>query len=171
LPTLQRPQWWNDIGNQCPQRCQTGSVLLLANAVAFLHAAAVLFMLTGGLIALRRLCVVAVHVPVALSILAVYLTGVDCPLTTLELWLRAAAGEPTYGGGFLAHYLFEPLGLDATATSTQGGMYVVALGLNALAYVLVTAHVLHGRTAGLRGSAARPSRMPAGTAVSSGSQR
>jgi Protein of Unknown function (DUF2784) len=124
--------------------------VLLANAVALLHAVAVLFMLTGGLLALRRPRLVAVHAPVALAILAVSLAGADCPLTTLELRLRAAAGEPAYGGGFLGHYLFGPLSLDVTATSTQTGIYAVALGLNALAYVLLAARVLRGRVSRVR---------------------
>src|SRR5687768_10088194 len=101
-------------------------------------------MLTGGLLALRRPWLVAVHVPLALVILAINLTGVNCPLTTLELRLRAAAGEPAYGGGFLGHYLFGPLDLDVAATSTQTGIYAVALGLNALAYVLLATRVRRG---------------------------
>ena len=43
-------------------RCQTAAVLL-ANAVALLHAAAVLFMLTGSLLALRWPRVLWLHVP------------------------------------------------------------------------------------------------------------
>jgi Protein of Unknown function (DUF2784) len=111
--------------------------VLLADAVAVVHGLAVLFMLAGGLIALRRPWVLAVHAPLALAILGVNLTGADCPLTTLELWLRETAGAPGYDGGFLGHYLFEPRGLDEAAASTQIGIYSVALGLNALAYALL----------------------------------
>jgi hypothetical protein len=108
--------------------------VLLANAVAVVHGLAVLFLLVGGLVALRLPRVVLLHAPVALAILAVYLAGADCPLTTLELRLRAMAGEPAYEGGFLGHYLFEPLGVDVTAAGTQATVYAVAFGLNALAY-------------------------------------
>jgi hypothetical protein len=31
--------------------------------------------------------------------------GVICPLTTLEMALRERAGDATYGGGFIAHWL------------------------------------------------------------------
>jgi len=31
--------------------------------------------------------------------------GVICPLTTLEMWLRARAGGATYAGSFMAHWL------------------------------------------------------------------
>ena len=108
--------------------------MLLANAVAVLHGLAVLFLLVGGLMALRLPRAVLLHAPVALAILAVYLAGADCPLTTLELYLRTAAGEPAYEGGFLGHYLFEPLGVDVTDAGTQATIYALAFGLNALAY-------------------------------------
>ncbi|CAA9233685.1 MAG: hypothetical protein AVDCRST_MAG57-1157 [uncultured Blastococcus sp.] len=111
--------------------------MLFANAVAVVHGLAVLFMLVGGLIALRRPWALAVHVPVALAILGVNLAGADCPLTTLELRLRETAGAPGYDGGFLGHYVFEPLDLDVAAAGTQVAIYALAFGLNALAYVLL----------------------------------
>jgi hypothetical protein len=111
--------------------------VLLANAVAVLHGLAVLFLLVGGLIALRRPRALLLHAPVAVAILGVYLAGADCPLTTLELHLRTAAGEPAYDGGFLGHYVFEPVGVDVAAAGTQAAIYALAFGLNALAYALL----------------------------------
>ena len=111
--------------------------MLLASAVALLHASAVLFMLTGSLIALRWPRVLWVHVPVAVAILGIYLTGSDCPLTSLELNLREQAGEPAYTGGFIGHYVTEPLGFPIHATSTQVGIYVVAILPNVVGYGLL----------------------------------
>ena len=108
----------------------------LAHAVALLHGAAVLFMLTGALLAVRWPRLVVLHAPVALAILAVNLAGVDCPLTDLELALR---GAEAYEGGFLGHYFFGPLGLDEHAPGTQLGVYTTAFGLNALGYGLLGA--------------------------------
>jgi hypothetical protein len=108
--------------------------VLLANAVALVHAAAVLFMLVGALLALRWPRLVLLHAPLALVILGVNLAGADCPLTDLELWLRQRAGAAAYEGGFLGNYLFDPLGLDVDAAGTQLGIYATALGLNLLAY-------------------------------------
>ena len=31
--------------------------------------------------------------------------GIVCPLTTLEMWLRAQGGASTYGGSFIQHWL------------------------------------------------------------------
>jgi hypothetical protein len=133
-------------------------VLLLAWAVAVLHGAAVVFMLTGALAALRWPRVLLLHVPVSLTILAVNLAGADCPLTELELWLRERAGAPSYDGGFLAYYVFAPLGLDVDAAGTQLGVYAVALGLNALGYGLVAIQALRARTGPSRGWSALATR-------------
>jgi hypothetical protein len=119
--------------------------VLLANAVALLHAAAVLFMLTGSLLALRWPRVLWLHVPVSLAILGIYLTGSDCPLTTLELSLRERAGEPGYTGGFIGHHITEPLGFPIAATSTQMGVYVVAFLPNLVGYGLLLARQLRSR--------------------------
>jgi hypothetical protein len=111
--------------------------VLLAAAVAVAHGAAVVLMLCGALLALRWQRAVWVHVPVALGILAVNLAGAPCPLTELELALRADAGAPVYTGGFLGHYVFAPLGLDVRSAGVRAAMYTVALGLNLLGYGLL----------------------------------
>jgi hypothetical protein len=110
--------------------------VVLADGVAVVHGLAVLFMLTGALLAVRWPRLVLLHAPVALAILAVNLAGADCPLTYLELALR---GAEAYDGGFLGHYFFAPLGLDERAAGTQLGMYGTAIGLNALGYGLLGA--------------------------------
>ena len=111
---------------------------MLASGVAVVHGLAVLFMLTGALLAVRWPRLVLLHAPVALAILAVNLAGVDCPLTDLELALRGPDG---YDGGFLGHYFFDPLGLDEHEAGTQFGVYATAFGLNALGYGLLLSRV------------------------------
>ncbi|TFV92044.1 DUF2784 domain-containing protein [Blastococcus sp. CT_GayMR20] len=121
--------------------------MLLAAGVAVLHAAAVLFMLTGSLLALRWPRVLWLHVPVSLAILALYLTDSDCPLTTWELQLRERSGEPGYDGGFIGHYITAPMGFPIEATSTQVGIYVVAFLPNLIGYGLLLARALRARDA------------------------
>ena len=142
--------------------------MLLANAAAALHAAAVLFMLIGSLLALRWPRLLWLHVPVSLAILALYVTGSDCPLTTLELALRERAGEPGYAGGFIGHYITGPMGFPIEETSTQVGIYVVAFLPNVVGYGLLATRALRHSE---RRRVARPSRTAAGTRVPSGSQR
>jgi hypothetical protein len=119
-----------------PSRCQNSPVLL-ADMVAVVHGAAVVLMLTGAVIALWRPRVLWVHLPVSLAILAVNRAGAPCPLTELELWLRAEAGGAAYEGGYLGHYVFSPVGLDAASPSVQAGVYTAAIVPNAVALALL----------------------------------
>ena len=119
--------------------------MLFAALVAVLHGAAILFMLTGSLLALRWPRVLWLHVPVSLAILVLYLTGSDCPLTTLELELRQRAGDQGYRGGFVGHYLTGPMGFPIAATSTQIGIYVVAFAPNLIGYGLLATRFLRRR--------------------------
>ena len=137
--------------------------MVLAALVAVLHGAAVAFLVCGSLLALRWPRLLWLHVPVALAIFGLYLTGSDCPLTTWELRLRAAAGEPGYSGGFIGHYITDPLGFPIHATSTQIGISVIAFLPNLVGYGLLAARRWRTRrddTPGV-GSAVSPFR-PAG---------
>jgi hypothetical protein len=125
-------------------RCQTRPVLL-ADTVAVVHGAAVVLMLTGAVVALWRPWVLWVHLPVSLAILAVNRTGAPCPLTELELWLRAEAGHAAYGGGYLGHYVLSPMGLDVASPSAQAAIYTVAVVPNAVAFGLLAYRALRGR--------------------------
>lgn len=118
-------------------------------AVAFLHAAVVVVLLTGALLALRCRSVLLVHAPVACAVAAVHVAGADCPLTTWEQRLRARSGEP-YDGGFLEHYAFGPLGLDAADATVQLGTYAVVLLPNVLGYGLLAARTRRRGTAAPR---------------------
>ena len=113
--------------------------MLWAHLVAVVHALAVVLMVTGALIALRRPRVLLVHAPVAAVILAVYLANAPCPLTELELALRERAGGEPYSGGFLGHYVCAPLGLDVASPGVQAGILTVALVPNVVGYGLLAA--------------------------------
>ena len=95
----------------------------LANAVLVLHAAIAVFVVGGLVIVvvgnLRRwrwvndLWFRLAHLAAIAVVVAEAWLGVDCPLTTLEMWLRSQAGAPTYGGGFIEHWLQQLLYYDA----------------------------------------------------------
>ncbi len=157
---------------------------LLADGVAALHLAAVVLMLAGGVLALRRPRLLWAHVPVALAILAVNRAGADCPLTDLELVLRSRAGEAPYGGGFIGHYLVEPMHPGGITPSVQLVIYALAVLPNAVAYALLVRRALRragrppvdrvGATAGaaqpiaIRGLAAGSSQRSRSTMAASG---
>ncbi|MGB6055833.1 MAG: DUF2784 domain-containing protein [Burkholderiaceae bacterium] len=88
---------------------------LLADLVLVLHVAVVGFVV-GGLI-----CIIAgnlcgwrwvngfgfrlAHLAAIAVVVAQAWFGAICPLTSVEMWLRAKAQVPTYAGGFIEHWL------------------------------------------------------------------
>lgn len=107
---------------------------LLADGVAALHLASVGVLLAGGLLAWRWPRLLWVHAPVSVAIVAVNVAGLDCPLTTLELHLRALAGEPAYTGGFIGHYLVRPVYARGITPTVEIVIYAAALVPNIVAY-------------------------------------
>ena len=113
---------------------------LLADAVLVLHVAVALFVV-GGLAAIlvgnRRgwLWVNGwwfrlIHLAAIAAIAGQSWLGRICPLTTLEIELRAKAGAATYSGSFIGHWLQRLLYYEAPAW-----VFVVAYTLFALAVV------------------------------------
>ena len=111
---------------------------LLADLVLALHALFVVFVVLGGLLALRWRRAVFVHVPCALWGTWVVLAGWICPLTPLEVALRQQAGEGGYTGGFLEHYLVPILYPGDLTRGIQIGLGVVVLVLNIAVYTAMT---------------------------------
>jgi len=87
---------------------------LLADAVLLLHLAFVLFVVAGALLVMRWRVLMPWHMAAAAWGAGIEAIGAVCPLTWLELYLRALAGEGGYSGGFIEHYvvaLIYPAGL------------------------------------------------------------
>jgi polyferredoxin len=111
---------------------------ILADAVLAVHVAIVVFVV-GGLVLIlvgnrlgrhwvnrrgfRYLHLLAIGVVVLQAWL-----GVLCPLTTLEMWLRAEAGEAGYTGSFVQHWLKRLLYYEAPPW-----VFIVAYSLFGLA--------------------------------------
>jgi uncharacterized membrane protein YhhN len=70
-----------------------------ADVLVVLHFAFVLFVVFGGLLALRWPKVAYVHLPVAIYGALIELVGWVCPLTPLEKRLRESAEWPATKGG------------------------------------------------------------------------
>ena len=109
---------------------------ILADLVVGLHALFVVFVVVGGLLALRWPWVVFLHLPAAVWGALIELQGWICPLTPLEKSLRAAAGDAGYQGGFIEHYLLPalyPAGLTRGVQLVLGtAVIVVNVGIYAL---------------------------------------
>ena len=110
---------------------------LAADAVLLLHGMFILFVVAGGLLALRWPLAAAVHLPCAVWGAYIEFSGGICPLTPLEQRLRATAGEAGYSGGFIEHYLLPliyPAGLTPAVQLVLGGAVIV---INVAVYGLV----------------------------------
>ena len=78
---------------------------LLADFTLLLHLAFIVFVVVGGLLALKNVKWAWVHIPAAAWGGLVEFTGWLCPLTPLEKWLRFKAGAGLYHESFISHYL------------------------------------------------------------------
>jgi hypothetical protein len=107
---------------------------LLADLVLVLHLGFVLFVVLGGLLALRWRWAPAIHLPAALWGVYIEASGGMCPLTPLENALRQSAGESGYAGGFIEHYLMPVLYPSWLNLPTQIVLASLVVIINAIIY-------------------------------------
>ena len=110
---------------------------LLADLVLLLHAAFVVFVLLGGLFALRWPRAAWVHLPVVAWGAGIEFFGGICPLTPLENHWRRMAGEQGYAGGFVEHYVVGVLYPDGLTRDIQVALGLLVLVVNAAVYYAV----------------------------------
>jgi hypothetical protein len=116
---------------------------LLADAVLILHLSFILFVVLGGLLALKWPWVAWAHLPAAAWGAVVEIMGWICPLTPLEITLRRAAGSVAYDVSFVERYLV-PIVYPSTLTREMQ----MALGLLVLAINLGVYSVVWRRRSG-----------------------
>lgn len=108
---------------------------LAATAVLVVHLGFILFVLFGGLLALRRRWVAVIHLPAAAWGFLVEAMGPGCPLTALENALRGRAGMARYDGDFIERWL---LWLIYPESMTRGVQFALAAGVIAVNVVIYT---------------------------------
>jgi hypothetical protein len=110
---------------------------LLADAVLILHLSFILFVVLGGLLALKWPWVAWAHLPAAAWGAVVEIMGWICPLTPLEITLRRAAGSVAYDVSFVERYLV-PIVYPSTLTREMQmalGLFVLAINLGVYSVV------------------------------------
>jgi len=110
---------------------------LTADAVVLIHFGFVLFVVLGGGLVLHWPRLAWLHLPAVAWGALVEFTGWICPLTPLEQSLRAAAGEASYTGGFVDHYLIPLLYPEGLTRSIQLALGAVVLLVNGTVYGLL----------------------------------
>ena len=104
---------------------------IAADLIVLVHFAFVIFVVAGGLLALKWPKMAYLHIPAAVWGAWIGFANWICPLTPLENHLRLLAGEAGYAGGFIEHYIvgiLYPAGLTA-GTRVMLGVAVVAANL------------------------------------------
>ena len=107
---------------------------IAADGVLVVHFAFIVFVIFGGLLALRWRRVVLLHAPAVAWAVFVELTGAICPLTYVENHFGAAAGMSGYAGDFVGHYLMRVIYPDGLTRTTQVLLAVVVIVVNASIY-------------------------------------
>jgi hypothetical protein len=105
----------------------------LADLVLVVHLAFVVFVLCGGLLALKWRWIAWLHLPAVVWGAVVEFTGWICPLTPLEKWLRAQDGETSYSSDFIAQYLLPVL---YPGDLTRGIQLLLGTGVVVLNFVI-----------------------------------
>ena len=113
---------------------------LFADLVLSLHVAIVAFIVVGLVLVIvgnlrawrwvNALWFRLVHLAAIAAVLAEAWLGVVCPLTSLEMWLRAKARATTYTGSFIEHWLQRILYYEAPA-------WVFTLGYSLFGLVVI----------------------------------
>jgi hypothetical protein len=110
---------------------------LLADFVVVLHVGFVLFVVLGGLFALRWPRAAWFHLPAAIWGAGIeFLQGI-CPLTPLENHLRKLGGESGYAGGFVEHYVLPVLYPSGLTRGVQLALGIFVVAFNVVVYALV----------------------------------
>ena len=104
-----------------------------------IHLAFVLFVALGGLLVLKWPRIAWLHIPCALWGMAIEFGGWMCPLTTLEQHYLQLAGEDSYSGGFLQHYIWPLLYPEDLTRGMQIGLGSAVLLVNLVIYAIVLA--------------------------------
>jgi hypothetical protein len=118
---------------------------LLAELIVLVHFGFVLFVVLGGLLVLRWPRLAWFHLPAAVWGGLIELTGVICPLTPLEKWLRLAGGLAAYEGGFIAHYILPVLYPAGLTRGIQIALGVAVTALNLAVYATLALRRRGGR--------------------------
>ncbi len=103
---------------------------LAADALLVLHGLFIVFALLGGLLAFWWRWVPWVQLPCAAWALFVEASGRLCPLTNWENHFRDRAGQGSYAGGFVEHYLLPLIYPEGLTRELQGVLAVVVLVVN-----------------------------------------
>lgn len=107
---------------------------LAADSLVLFHLGFILFVLFGGLLALRWRRVIWLHLPAVAWGIAVEVLHLPCPLTRWENLFRHLAGQDGYGGGFIEHYILTLIYPAGLTPEIQWVLAAVVVVINVAVY-------------------------------------
>jgi hypothetical protein len=107
---------------------------LLADLTIVVHAAFLLFVVAGGVVARRRPSLIVPHLLAVAWGVYVEAAGSVCPLTPLENAFALRAGQAGYQGGFVEHYLVPMLYPEGLTRPLQWGLAALVVVVNVVVY-------------------------------------
>jgi hypothetical protein len=125
-----------------------------AELVLMLHLGFVLFVVAGAFVAWRGRRWLVAHLAALAWGAGIEFTGLVCPLTWLEHYLRTMAGASGYAGGFVEHYLLAVLYPAGLTRAGQMALGCAVLGINGLLYGWLTWRHFHAQGRPLQGGPA-----------------
>ena len=110
--------------------------MFAADLVVLVHFCFILFVVFGGLPAMRWQWLIWLHLPAVVWGALIEFSGWVCPLTPIENLLRSSGGEAVYANGFIQHYLVPLIYPAELERETQIGLGVAVLVFNAIVYTV-----------------------------------
>jgi hypothetical protein len=107
--------------------------LILADLIVAIHFGFILFVVLGGLPALKWPRLAWLHLPAAAWGALIEFAGWICPLTVIENKLRAVSGSG-YSSSFIEHYLIPIIYPSALTREIQMGLGLTVVLINLLIY-------------------------------------
>jgi len=104
---------------------------ILADIVVAVHLLWIMFLIFGALVGWKVRWVMWLHLGSLGFSVVLQVFGWLCPLTHLEVWLRAKSGW-AYSGMFIQHYVEKLVYLDVSRTAVFVGTAVVIAGSGVL---------------------------------------
>jgi hypothetical protein len=111
------------------------SYKVLADIVVLIHFLWILFLMFGALPGVRIKAIKIFHISGLVFALVIQIFGWYCPLTHLEVWLRAKHGPSlSYAGSFIIHYVEGLIYIEISARLIFS-VTLLLIGFNAWFYL------------------------------------
>jgi hypothetical protein len=129
-----------------------------ADVIVLLHLAFIMFVVFGGVLALKWRRVMWLHIPAAIWGALIEMAGWICPLTPIENSLRIAGGAPSYSGGFIEHYIVPIVYPTGLTRAMQLSLAALVILINVVVYAFLLRQKLRRRVMSKPGHIQPPTR-------------